>query len=767
MFRSSNFDKLLDNATSHLHLEPDWPSIMMICDLIRQNDIGAKQAIMAIKKKMLSPNPHSAMYALILLESVVKNCGSPVHEEISSKANCEMFTNLIKDTPHENVKNKMLELIQCWAYAFRTSQKYRAIKDTMTILKSEGHTFPELKEADAMFTSDTAPDWADGDVCHRCRVAFSFTQRKHHCRNCGQVFCAQCSSKTSTLPKFGIEKEVRVCEACYMQQQQKPIGKPIAGRPSPVDSELPAEYLASSLAQQTQTPPRKTDQELQEEEELQLAIALSQSEAEHHTKVKTTINSSVRSYTKSPSPEAPMKQSLSPTDDPPSDPELSRYLNRNYWEQRQTTTESPASPSAPSSVQSITMVKTTPEDTEIDDFSSTMKTQLEIFVNRMKSNSSRGRSISNDSSVQTLFMNLTSFHSKLLGYIKVMDDKRMWYEQLQDKLAQVKDSRAALDVLRQEHQEKLRRMAEEMERQRQLQMAHKLEIMRKKKQEYLQYQRQLALQRIQEQEREMQLRQEQQKAHYMMGSQAFPYMPPGAPGAPNPHGSPMHQMQNPGVYQQPPYGYNQMARFPPGTNPMYAAPPGQNPQQQQQMAKPPPPGGMLPPQTQQPGQPQQFMTPPQAPMMMMMNPNNPMQGQPGMDMSKGVAGPMGAPPLCQPQDQQIPPGGGAFPGMQPPPQQGQQPGMPPGMAPPGMPQPGPIMTQQHPSMIPSSAPPPHAQQMPPQAQQMPPQAQQLPPQQPQQQQEPANAHGSPTNQPAPPPAPAKVEVNTAELISFD
>jgi hypothetical protein len=62
----------------------------------------------------------------------------------------------------------------------------------------------------------------------------------------------------------------------------------------------------------------------------------------------------------------------------------------------------------------------------------------------------------------------------------------VYYEGLQDKLAQVKDARAALDALREEHREKLRRQAEEAERIRQMQMAHKLEIMRKKKQEYLQ-----------------------------------------------------------------------------------------------------------------------------------------------------------------------------------------------------------------------------------------------------------------------------------------
>ena len=73
----------------------------------------------------------------------------------------------------------------------------------------------------------------------------------------------------------------------------------------------------------------------------------------------------------------------------------------------------------------------------------------------------------------------------------------MYYEGLQDKLTQAKDARAALDALREEHSERVRREAEEAERQRQIQMAHKLEIMRKKKQEYLQYQRQLAMQRMQ------------------------------------------------------------------------------------------------------------------------------------------------------------------------------------------------------------------------------------------------------------------------------
>lgn len=92
------------------------------------------------------------------------------------------------------------------------------------------------------------------------------------------------------------------------------------------------------------------------------------------------------------------------------------------------------------------------------------------------------RSIANDTSVQTLFMNITAMHSRLLHYIQEHDDSRIHYECLQDKMTQVKDARAALDALREEHNEKMRREAEEQERMRQMQMAHKLEVMRKKKQ---------------------------------------------------------------------------------------------------------------------------------------------------------------------------------------------------------------------------------------------------------------------------------------------
>jgi hypothetical protein len=56
--------------------------------------------------------------------------------------------------------------------------------------------------------------------CHSCRFPFSLVRRrKHHCRCCGEVFCAECSSKDGRLDhraKFNTKGLlVRLCDACF------------------------------------------------------------------------------------------------------------------------------------------------------------------------------------------------------------------------------------------------------------------------------------------------------------------------------------------------------------------------------------------------------------------------------------------------------------------------------------------------------------------------------------------------------------------------
>uniref|UniRef100_A0A6Q2Z819 Hepatocyte growth factor-regulated tyrosine kinase substrate n=1 Tax=Esox lucius TaxID=8010 RepID=A0A6Q2Z819_ESOLU len=617
-------------ATSQLLLETDWESILQICDLIRQGDTQAKYAVASIKKKLMDKNPHVALYALEVLESVVKNCGQTVHDEVASKTTMEELKELLKKQTEPNVRNKILYLIQAWAHAFRNEPKYKVVQDTYQIMKVEGHVFPEFKESDAMFAAERAPDWVDAEECHRCRVQFGVMTRKHHCRACGQIFCGKCSSKYSTIPKFGIEKEVRPIPA-PLSWGYPPLASPPLGLPPPLSPPHPLlPWGCRLITLSPQMPPKRDEAALQEEEELQLAIALSQSEAEEKERMRQKNSYGV--YPKAePTPvtsSAPPVNSLysSPVNSSaPSaedvDPELARYLNRTYWEKKQEEARKSPTPSAPAPVQLaveplpvinlVEQYQNGESEENHEAFLKALQNAVTTFLNRMKSNHMRGRSITNDSAVLSLFQSINNMHPQLLDILNQLDEKRLYYEGLQDKLAQVRDARAALNALRDEHREKLRRAAEEAERQRQIQLAQKLEIMRQKKQEYLEMQRQLAIQRLQEQEKERQMRLEQQKHTIQMRAQmpAFPMpyaqmqsLPPnvaggvvyGQPGAPPSYpgtfspsasveGSPMHNIYmnqpgqpGPGQYQAMPPDPNMYMYQPAGTNGQQA-PPGQAP----------------------------------------------------------------------------------------------------------------------------------------------------------------------------------------------
>lgn len=66
---------------------------------------------------------------------------------------------------------------------------------------------------------DRPPIWipdVEAPKCMSCGVNFTVVKRRHHCRNCGKVFCARCSSNSVPLPKFGHIKPVRVCNKCFI-----------------------------------------------------------------------------------------------------------------------------------------------------------------------------------------------------------------------------------------------------------------------------------------------------------------------------------------------------------------------------------------------------------------------------------------------------------------------------------------------------------------------------------------------------------------------
>lgn len=82
---------------------------------------------------------------------------------------------------------------------FHLSQSKLKMEDIKEVNKAlKGHTW--LKD-----------DEATG--CKQCNKEFSISRRKHHCRNCGDIFCNPCSSNELSLPSY--PKPVRVCDTCH------------------------------------------------------------------------------------------------------------------------------------------------------------------------------------------------------------------------------------------------------------------------------------------------------------------------------------------------------------------------------------------------------------------------------------------------------------------------------------------------------------------------------------------------------------------------
>jgi len=71
-------------------------------------------------------------------------------------------------------------------------------------------------------------DWEkDEDVshCKTCNKPFSLLNRKHHCRNCGGIFCADCTKQRSVIKEKSYHEPVRVCGRCYFSLTKDPYAK--------------------------------------------------------------------------------------------------------------------------------------------------------------------------------------------------------------------------------------------------------------------------------------------------------------------------------------------------------------------------------------------------------------------------------------------------------------------------------------------------------------------------------------------------------------
>ena len=107
-------EKIVEEATAETLDEPDWALNLDLCDMINNEKINAVELIRGIKKQIILKNPRVQYLALVLLETVVKNCEKAFSEVAAERVLDEMVKLIDDPQTVVNNRNKALILIEAW-----------------------------------------------------------------------------------------------------------------------------------------------------------------------------------------------------------------------------------------------------------------------------------------------------------------------------------------------------------------------------------------------------------------------------------------------------------------------------------------------------------------------------------------------------------------------------------------------------------------------------------------------------------------------------
>ncbi|DAZ93216.1 TPA: hypothetical protein N0F65_001568 [Lagenidium giganteum] len=106
----------------------------------------------------------------------------------------------------------------------------------------------------------SVPRWCKDSQCKECGCKFTWLTRRHHCRQCGNSFCFEHSSRRLRLPHLGYADAQRVCDDCFEMHMLEGESRASTASPGPQDERydfssapiapLPEDFLADQEDQE-------------------------------------------------------------------------------------------------------------------------------------------------------------------------------------------------------------------------------------------------------------------------------------------------------------------------------------------------------------------------------------------------------------------------------------------------------------------------------------------------------------------------------------
>ncbi|CAI4063827.1 hypothetical protein SKDZ_08G1540 [Saccharomyces kudriavzevii ZP591] len=136
--------------------EPDLALNLDVADYINEKQGAApRDAAIALAKLINNRESHVAIFALSLLDVLVKNCGYPFHLQISRK---EFLNELVKRFPghpplrYSKIQRLILTALEEWYQTICKHSSYKNdmsyIRDMHRLLKYKGYAFPKISDSD-------------------------------------------------------------------------------------------------------------------------------------------------------------------------------------------------------------------------------------------------------------------------------------------------------------------------------------------------------------------------------------------------------------------------------------------------------------------------------------------------------------------------------------------------------------------------------------------------------------------------------------------